>query len=41
MTLESFKEFFRAIYELILHIFKMETGWDPDAKTEDDATENN
>ncbi len=28
MTLENFKEFFRAIYNLILYIFKKETGWD-------------
>lgn len=24
----KFKEVFRAIYKLILHVFKQETGWD-------------
>ena len=26
--MEQFKELFRAIYKLILHVFKQETGWD-------------
>lgn len=26
--LNQFKDFFRAIYNLIKHIFQIETGWD-------------
>lgn len=28
MTLEKFRAFFEAIYNLILYVFKKETGWD-------------
>lgn len=28
MKLESFRAFFEAIYNLILYVFKNETGWD-------------
>ncbi len=28
--LEQFKEFFRAIYNLIKYVFGLETGWNPE-----------